>query len=306
MAAANYTDEIDRLGRGPTERAYDYGFQGGAAPISEDALVASANSSTTAQEVFNAWKASAFGRALLLTPEWKVAGVGRSLNTGTNRWHWNVTFAAYWDATIPLPGEDEEGRIDGNELIRTRPPATAMLEAHNFSGYGDDGYAYNPIHCDEDVYPRVCWRDPPSGNTRLDEISLAEHFVGLWQVMYSINSIGTVHANFGEWDKTGYSMELQINPNGSWIMRGYRSNQTPPSVESGTWTLTHIADRNEEVINFIRAGTLPRATIRAHVASGQLTLFAMDGGGLMKNFLRGVNADDNNKDDPQVIFVPKQ
>ncbi|MBL8188651.1 MAG: hypothetical protein JNK38_11620, partial [Acidobacteria bacterium] len=45
---------------------------------------------------------------------------------------------------------------------------------------------------------------------------------------------------------------------------------------------------------------------RAHVVAGQLTLFAIDGGGSMKNFLRGVTADDNNKDDPQVIFVPKQ
>lgn len=304
MAAANYTDEIDRLGRGPAERAYDYGFQGGAAPITEAALVA--NGGESAQEIFNGWKASAFGRTLLLTPEWKVAGVGRSLNTNTNHWHWNVTFAAYWDVTIPLAGEDEDGRIDGNELIRTRPPLASRLEAHRFSGYGDDGYPYNPIHCDEDIEPRVCWRDPPSSNTRLDEISLAENFVGLWKVMYSVNSLGIVHANYDGWDKTGYTMELQINPNGTWVMRGYRSNQTPPSVESGTWNLTHIADRNEEVINFIRAGTLPRATIRAHVTANQLTFFAIDGGGLMKNFLRGVNADDNNKDDPQVIFVPKQ
>lgn len=304
MAAGNYTDEIDRLGRGPTERAYDYGFLGGAAPINEGALVADGGSE--AQTIFNGWKASPFGRALLLTPEWKIAGVGRSLNSATNRWHWNVTFAAYWAETIPLPGEDEDGRIDGNELIRTRPPSASMQEAHRFSGYGDDGSSYNPIHCDEDVYPPVCWHDPPPGNTRLDEISLSDYFVGLWKAMYSINSIGVTHANYDGWDKTGYSMELQINPGGTWIMRGYRSNQVPPSVESGTWNVTHIADRNEEVINFIRAGSLPRATIRAHVTSGQLTLFALDGGGLMKNFLRGVNADDDNKDDPQVIFVPKE
>ncbi len=304
MAEWNYTDKIDLAGRGPVERTRDYGFQGGAAPIAEDALVFNGGASAT--EVFNSWKASSLGRMLLLMPEWKIAGVGRSFNTTTNRWHWNVTFAAYWDATIPLAGEDEEGRIDGNELIRTRPPAASMLEAHRFSGYGDDGYPYNPVHCDEDVEPRVCWRDPPPSNTRLNELSLAENFVGLWKVMYSMNSIGIVHANYDEWDKTGYTMELQINPNGSWIMRGYRNNQGPPTVEAGTWNLTHIADRNEEVINFIRSASLPRATIRAHIVSDQLTLFATDGGGIMKNFLRGVNADDDNKDDPQVIFVPKQ
>ncbi|MBS1790735.1 MAG: right-handed parallel beta-helix repeat-containing protein [Acidobacteria bacterium] len=304
MASWNYTDTIDLAGRGPVERVRDYGFQGGAASIPEDALVFSGSASAT--DVFNSWKASALGRILLMTPEWKVAGVGRSLSATTNRWQWNVTFAAYWDATVPLAGEDEEGRIDNNELIRTRPPSAAMLEAHRFSGYGDDGYSYNPVHCDEDSEPRNCWRDPPPANSRLDEVSLAENFVGLWKVMYSINSIGIVHANYDDWDKTGFTMELQINPNGTWIMRGYRILQTPPSVESGTWTLTHIADRNEEVINFIRAGTLPRATIRAHITADQLTFFAIDGGGIMKNFLRGVNADDNNKDDPQVIFVPKQ
>lgn len=135
---------------------------------------------------------------------------------------------------------------------------------------------------------------------------MAENFVGLWKVMYTINSIGVVHADYEGWDRTGYSMELQINPGGTWTMRGYRNGQNPVPIESGTWTLTHIANRNEEVINFIRAGSLPRATIRAHVVAGQLTLFAIDGGGSMKNFLRGVNGDDNNRDDPQVIFVPKQ
>ncbi|MDX2041233.1 MAG: hypothetical protein SF097_08290 [Acidobacteriota bacterium] len=305
MATANYTDTIDLAGRGPAERAHDFGFEGGAAPIPEDALVSDVSNS--AQDVFMVWRSSTIGKTLLLTPEWKVAGVGRAFNAATNRWHWNVTFAAYWDATIRLAGEDQEGRIDGNELIRTRPPSNSLLENHSFSGYGEDGFPYSSVHCDVDVTPRVCWRDPPpQTNSRLAETSTAENFIGLWKVMYTINSIGVVHAEYDGWDRTGYAMELQINPGGTWTMRGYRSGTGAPATESGTWNLTHIANRNEEVINFIRAGTLPRATIRAHVVAGQLTLFAIDGGGSMKNFLRGVTGDDNNRDDPQVIFVPKQ
>ena len=96
------------------------------------------------------------------------------------------------------------------------------------------------------------------------------------------------------------------NADGTWTMRGYRAFQTPQPIESGTWTATHDAERNEEVVTFVRQGTLPRAIIRIHATTSQLTFFALDGGGLMKNFLRGVVADDNNKDDPQIIFVPKQ
>jgi hypothetical protein len=87
---------------------------------------------------------------------------------------------------------------------------------------------------------------------------------------------------------------------------GWLANTKMPAGYSSYGGFEELADRNEAVINFIRASNLPRATIRAHLAAGQLTLFATDGGGIMKNFLRGVNADDDNKDDPQVIFVPKQ
>ena len=58
------------------------------------------------------------------------------------------------------------------------------------------------------------------------------------------------------------TMEFQINADGTWTMKGYRAFQTPPALESGTWTISHDAARNEEVVTFIRQGTLPRATIR--------------------------------------------
>ncbi len=304
MSAWSYTGKIDRQGRGPTERAHDYGFLSGTAPIDEDALVL--EGAATAQEVFNTWRTTTASNNLLLTPYWKIAGVARGLNPETNRWHWNVTFAAYWDGTIPLPGEDEEGRIDRNELIRTRPPTAAMIEDHRFSGYGDDGRPYDPVHCDLDSSPRLCWRDPPpQGNAALEELSAPENLIGSWKVMYTLNMLGVVHANYDEWDRTGYTMEFQINADGTWTMRGYRAFQSPPALESGTWTSAHDVARNEEVVTFIRQGTLPRSTLRIHAVSGQLTFFATDGGGLMKNFLRGINADGNNKDDPQIIFLPK-
>ncbi|MEO6725220.1 MAG: hypothetical protein ABIU20_05865 [Blastocatellia bacterium] len=305
MVAWNYIGKTDRQGRGPSERARDYGFPAGTAPIDEDGLVA--EGTATAQELFNAWRASAANNNLLLTSYWKAGGVARALNTSTNRWHWNVTFAAYWDGTIPLPGEDEEGRIDRNELIRTRPPAASLIEDHRFSGYGDDGKLYDPVHCDLSVSPRLCWSDPPpQGNSRLHEPSAMENLIGTWKVMFTINSLGVVHANYDEWDRTGYVMEFQITASGTWAMKGYRAFQSPPALESGTWTLSHDPTRNEESVTFIRQGTLPRTTIRIHAASGQLTFFATDGGGIMKNFLRGVIADGNNKDDQQIIFVPKQ
>ncbi len=305
MTNWNYESKIDRLGRGPVDRARDYGFQGGTAPIDEDALINSG--AATAQEVFSLWRSSQSSNAMLLTPYWKIMGIGRSLNSITNRWHWNVTFAAYWDSTIPLAGEDEEGRIDRNELIRTRPPLASLLEDHRFSGYGDDGQPYNPVHCDLDSSPRICWRDPPpQENSRLGETSAPQNLIGNWKVMFTINTLGIVHANYDEWDRTGFVMEFQINADSTWVMKGYRAFQTPPAIETGSWSSSRDASRNEEVVTFVRQGTLPRATIRIHAVSGQLTFFAIDGGGLMKNFLRGVIPDDDNKDDPQIIFIPKQ
>ncbi|HMV83892.1 MAG TPA: hypothetical protein PKA34_12235, partial [Blastocatellia bacterium] len=305
MAAWDYTGKIDKQGRGVAERVRDYGYLSGSAPIDEDCLVNAGGA--TAQETFELWRATPANNAMLLTPFWKVAGVARTFNADNNRWHWNVTFAAYWDATVPLPGEDEEGRIDRNELIRTRPPSASLLADHRFSGYGDDGRPYSPVHCDLDSNPQLCWRDPPpQGNPRLDELSAPGKLIGAWKAMYTINQFGIVRANYDPWDRTGYAMELQFNADGTWKMQGYRALQTPPTSETGAWTVAHDTERNEEVVTFIRQGTLPRATIRIHAVTGQLTFFALDGGGVMKNFLRGIVADDNNKDDPQILFVPKQ
>ena len=289
-------------GRSPSQRARGYGFPGTLAPAPESGLAASGEAS--AAQVFERWKASSSERALLLDPVWKNVGLGRAWSPQFNRWYWSLTLGATWDRTIPLAGEDAEGRIDRNDLIRTRPPAESLQIGRRFSGYGDDGRPYAPIHCDLDASPQLCWRDPPpQGNPRLRETSSAANLPGLWVIGATISAMGVVHANYEGFDRTGYSLELLLQPGGTWTMRGYRASQTPVPVESGTWQAVRDAARNEEVVTFIRQNGLPRATIRIHAAPGQLTFFAVDGGGAMKNFFRGVPADEDRADDPQILFV---
>ncbi|MGE0128173.1 MAG: right-handed parallel beta-helix repeat-containing protein [Blastocatellales bacterium] len=305
MTEHNYLNRIDSLGRTPARRARDFGFPGEIAPVEENSLVAVNH--LNPQQVFDTWRSTASGNFLLLKPSWKVAGIARSFDQFANRWFWNVTFGAYWDKTIPLAGEDESGRIDRNNLIRTRPPADSLSAGHRFSGYGDDDAPYDPVHCDLDSAPQTCWHDPPpQTNTRLDEPSLRENLIGKWKVQYTVSSQGVVHANLGEWDRTGFSIEFQINSGGSWTMRGYRAFQTPQPIESGAWKSAHDAARNEEIVTFTRQNGSPRSIIRVHAAQDQLTFFAVDGGGMMKNFLRGIAADDDRSADPQVIFLPNE
>jgi hypothetical protein len=142
-------------------------------------------------------------------------------------------------------------------------------------------------------------------NDRLSEPSLIENLVGNWKAQSTISSQGVAHADPDGWGRAGYAVEFQINPGGLWMMRDYRSLQTPAPAESGVWIASHDASRNEEIVTFIRQNGSPPATIRIHAARGQLTFFAVDGGGSMKNFLRGVAADDNRADDPQIIFLPR-
>ena len=304
MGQRNYLNPTDSLGRNAARRARDFSFPGEAAPIEEQTLVAMDNSA--ASRVFNLWKASSTDNAILLNPFWKTAGIARTYHPATNRWLWSVTFGAWWDPTIRLAGEDAGGRIDFNELIRTRPPAESLSARHRFSGYGDDNQPYNPVHCDLDSAPQTCWHDPPpQTNTRLSEESSPDNLIGRWKIQYTISPARVVHGNLGEWDRTGFTIEFQINVGGTWTMRGYRAFQPIPRLESGTWQLTHDVARNEEIVTFVRQNGAPRPTIRIHAAPDQLTFFAIDGGSLMKNFLRGILADDNREDDPQIIFVPK-
>jgi hypothetical protein len=301
LAGRSSLSKVDGLGRDVTTSARSFGFQPGAAI---DAVVAAGNLS--AQDALNQWKASSTDNAIILNPIWKVAGVGRTYNASTGRWAWVVEFAAAWDKTIPIPGEDSDGMVDGNPLIRTRPPGSAIAAGHRFTGYAEDGVEwYTSSHCDMDDPSKYCWKDePPQGNPSLSSPSLRDYLVGTWHVQYTISPTGIVHYNdYNGWDATGFTISFWINADGTWATQGYRAYQQPTPTESGWWESVHDAARDEEIVTFYRQNGKTNSTIRIHATKGVLTLYAVDGGTAM-GFLKGVPADSNPKDDPQILLHP--
>ncbi|MEP7336791.1 MAG: CAP domain-containing protein [Acidobacteriota bacterium] len=305
LATRNLVSKTDGSGRGVEARARSFGYL---PSTTFDAVIASGN--LTAEQALDVWKASPADKEVLFNPVWKVAGVGRTFDASKGKWYWVVEFAGFWDKTIPIPGEDEDGRVDGSETVRTRPSAAAIAAGHHFTGYGDDGVEwYSALHCDQDIAasdPRNrCWKDePPQGNPTLLEPSLPQQLTGTWHVQYSISPTGVVHYNdYSGYDATGFTITFWINANGTWQTKGYRAYQVPTPNESGTWTSVHDAARDEEIVTFNRPGK-PTATIRIHAARGVLTLYAVDGGSAMNGFLKGFLADSNPKDDPQIILHP--
>jgi hypothetical protein len=293
---------VDNLGRDVETRARAFGYQ----PNTTFNIVVAAGN-LTAQQALNLWKASPVDNEILLTPIWKVVGVGRTYNASNGQWYWVVEFAGFWDKTIPVPGEDEDGRVDGNDLIRTRPPGWAIAAGHRFNNYADDGQGwYQAVHCDLDDPTKYCWKDePPQGNPSLKEPSLKENLVGTWHVQYTISPTGVKHYNdYNGWDATGFTISWWINANGTWATQGYRAYQQPTPTESGWWESVHDASRDEEIVTFRRQNGKPTATIRIHAARGVLTLYAVEGGAAMQSFLKGLPADSNPKDDPQIILHP--
>lgn len=301
LSARGILSKNDSNGRGVESRARAFGY----IPITTfDAVVASGNLS--AQQALNVWKSSPADNEVLLNPVWKVAGIGRTFDSSKGKWYWAVEFAGFWDKTIPIPGEDDDGRVDGSDLIRTRPPGWAIAAGHQFTGYADDGMSwYSSSHCDMDDPSRYCWKDePPQGNPSLKESSIPENLLGTWHVQFSISPTGIVHYNdYNGWDGTGFTITFWINADGTWQTKGYRAYQVPTPNETGTWTSVHDASRGEEIVTFFRSGK-PTSTIRIHAAHGVLTLFAADGGTAMQSFLKGIPADNNPKDDPQIILHP--
>lgn len=300
-AGRGRVSKTDGQGRDVAALARSFGFQ---SSTTFDSVVAAGN--LTAQQALNQWKSSSTENEIILNPVWKVAGAGRTYNASTGQWYWVVQFAGTWDTTIPIPGEDSDGMVDGNPLIRTRPPGWAIAAGHRFTGYTDDGSWYSGLHCDMDDPSKYCWKDePPQGNPSLLQPSLKDNLVGTWHVQFTISPTGVVHYNdYNGWDATGYTISFWINANGTWATQGYRAYQQPTPTESGWWESTHDASRDEEIVTFYRQNGKPSSTIRIHAVKGVLTLYAVDGGASMQGFLKGVAADSNPKDDPQVILHP--
>jgi uncharacterized protein YkwD len=301
LAARNTLSRYDSQGRDVAQRAHAFGYLPN---TTFDVVVASGN--LTAQQALNYWKNSYVDNEAILNPVWKVAGVGRTFNASTGKWYWVVEFAGFWDKTIPIPGEDDDGMVDGNPLIRTRPPGWALAAGHRFTHYGEDGDWYQSAHCDMDDPTHYCWKDePPQGNPGLRQPSVKDYIPGLWHVQYTISPTGIKHYNdYNGWDATGFTISLWINANGTWATQGYRAYQQPTPTESGWWTAVHDASRNEEILTFYRQNGKPTATFRVHAIQGQLTLFAVEGGSAMQSFLKGHPADSNPGDDPQIILHP--
>jgi len=296
LAPRGEVSKFDSNGSSPFMRARAFGFP----KLEEtkfDTLVAVARF-VDVEAFFSYVKSASENDEMLLRPEWKVVGIGRGYDQGS--YYWVLEFADYWDKTIPLPGEDTDGRVDGNERIRTRPPIDALAARAKFSGYGDDGKAYSPVHCDLET--KECWRDPaPAGNRSLRDNSFPENMIGQWHVEYQIDARGVTHFNSPDkFDMTDFTMALQINEDGTWVSQGYKTYQDPVPAEAGTWKWVHDAGRNEEIITFFRDNGKVTATIRVHAAPGMMTFYATDGG----DFFRGAKADGNRYDDPQVIFTP--
>lgn len=296
LAVRGEVSKFDSNGSSPFMRARAFNFP----KLEEtkfDTLVSVARF-VDIEAFFSYVKSASENNEILLRPEWKVVGIGRGYDQGS--YYWVLDFADYWDKTIPLPGEDTDGRVDGNERIRTRPPIDALAARAKFSGYGDDGRAYSPVHCDLET--QECWRDPaPAGNRSLRDNSFPENMIGQWHVEYQIDARGVTHFNSPDkFDMTDFTMALQINEDGTWVSQGYKTYQDPVPAEAGTWKWVHDAGRNEEIITFFRDNGKVTATIRVHAAEGMMTFYATDGG----DFFKGAKADGNRYDDPQVIFTP--
>lgn len=301
LATRNTLSTYDSLGRDVRTRARAFGYLPN---TTHDAVVISGN--LTAAQALDLWKRSYTDNEIILNPIWKVAGAGRTFNASTNTWYWVVEFAAYWDKTIPVPGEDEDGMVDGNPLIRTRPPGWALAAGHRFNHYGEDGDWYQSVHCDIDDPTHYCWKDePPQGNPALATPSNSSYISGLWHVQFTLSPTGIKHYNdYNGWDATGFTISFWINADGTWATQGYRAYQQPTPTESGWWTSVRDAARGEELITFYRQNGKPSSTIRAHAVQGVLTFFAVDGGAAMQGFLKGHPADSNRSDDPQIILHP--
>jgi uncharacterized protein YkwD len=255
-------------------------------------------------DLFERMKAGQLDKSVVMNPNWKSVGIARAYDEKDGVTRWVFDFADSWDRTIPIPGEDADGRIDGNDRVRTRPPIDALLAHRKFSGYGADGKPYSTTHCD--LVTNQCWKDPaPAVNRSLRQLSLPENMIGLWHAQYQMSAKGAWHFNDADgFDRAEFSMSLLINRDGTWVSQGYKSFQMPAPREAGTWKSVHDAGRDEEIVTFYREGGRQAATIRVHAAPKVMTLFAVDGGAGMQNFFRGAPADADPKDDPQIIFLP--
>lgn len=96
MARKDYFDHTDSLGRTFTRRISALGYTG---PMRGENIAGGTNGSAVA--MFNMWKNSAVHRKNMLSPSFKVLGVGRAYNPSSMLgWYWTTDFGNTVDRTI--------------------------------------------------------------------------------------------------------------------------------------------------------------------------------------------------------------
>ena len=100
MATKNYFSHTDSLGRDAATRGSQCGTASG---IGEN--IAAGSSWDTAQEAFDAWKASPGHDANMLLSGYKQIGIARYYSAAsTYKWYWVTDFSLYDDGTLLLSG----------------------------------------------------------------------------------------------------------------------------------------------------------------------------------------------------------
>jgi uncharacterized protein YkwD len=95
LAAKNYFDHTDSMGRSFSTRLGSFGYRG--TNVSENLAAGSAGATAT----LNQWRNSAPHNQNLLNPAWKFMGIGRAYGAGsTYGWYWTADFGTTTDTTI--------------------------------------------------------------------------------------------------------------------------------------------------------------------------------------------------------------
>ena len=95
LATKNYFSHTDSLGRSPSTRAQNCDYPGGAGEN-----IAAGTVRDTAQEAFDAWKASSGHNANMLNSSYRMIGISRHYGSGSQYgWYWVTNFGLVNDGT---------------------------------------------------------------------------------------------------------------------------------------------------------------------------------------------------------------
>ncbi len=95
MAADDYLNHSDRLGRGTSTRIRSFGYRN--RTLGENIAGGAASAKTT----FEQWRRDAPHRAVMLGANFKVIGIGRAHNAdSTLGWYWTTTFGGANDRAV--------------------------------------------------------------------------------------------------------------------------------------------------------------------------------------------------------------